>query len=121
MYEYAVMRDYGKRSKRLQGILERALLCFKQGGYTLENCYRKPSFNKISAYLECEWLAEDKGYYQAYSTILGYNTYTFSWCGLWVTKTPILNDNFVTIYLRYDTASNCRLYPIISVDINDIK
>lgn len=121
VYEYYVMREYGKRSKRLQDIMERALLYFKQGGYGLEDCYKKPSFKKISAYLECECMADELGYYQAYSTILGYNCSFFSWCGLWVTKKPLLNDNLVTIYLRYDTHTKYRLYPIISVDINDIK
>lgn len=117
----AIERGAGiKRTPLEEAICRRALARFKRGSLGLEDCYKKPSFAKISAYLECESLAEDCGVEQVCSSVIGYNCDTFSWGAVWVDKTPD-NDGHITIYLRYDTAWHRRLIEVCRVPYELVK
>lgn len=109
-----------KRTHLEDAICRRALARFKSGSLDLQDCYKKPSQAKISAYLECESLAEDCNMEQACSSVLGYNCSTFSWVAVWADKAPFI-DGYITIYLRYDTAWRCRLIPVCSVPYEWVK
>ena len=109
-----------KRTKKEQGICERALRRFERGCVSLYGCYEKPSQAKIRAYNECEM---EYLYYecvQVMSSVLGYNCNTFSWVGLWVDFTPSI-DGHVTIYLKYETAWHSRLIEVCSIDYRYLK
>lgn len=103
-----------KRTHLEDYICRLALARFKSGCLNLEDSYKKPSFAKISAYLECESLAEDCGVEQVCSSVIGYNCSTFSWGAVWADRAPD-NKGYITIYLRYDTAWRCRLIRVCRV------
>lgn len=103
-----------KLSRKDEQICLRALARFKTGSLDLQDCYKKPSFAKISAYLECESLADDCGVEQVCSSVIGYNCNAFSWGAVWADKTSD-NDGYISIYLRYDTAWHCRLIEVCRV------
>lgn len=111
----AIERGTGiKRTHVDEEICRRALSRFKGGRLDIADCYKNPSQAKISAYLECERLADEYGFEQVCSSIIGYNCQAFSWVAVWADKTPD-SDGYITIYLRYDTAWHCRLIEICRV------
>ena len=111
----AIERGTGiKRTRVEEEICRRALARFKSGTLDLHDCYKKPSFAKISAYLECESLADDCGVEQVCASVIGYNCDTFSWAAVWADRTRD-RDGYITIYLRYDTAWHCRLIEVCRV------
>lgn len=111
----AIERGTGiKRTPVEERICKQALSRFKRGSLGLQDCYKRPSFAKISAYLECETLAEESGVEQICSTIIGYNCQAFSWAAVWADKAAT-KDGYITIYLRYETAWHCRLIEVCSV------
>lgn len=103
-----------KRTPLEEAICRRVLARFKSGSLDLEDCYKRPSFAKISAYLECERLYLDSEVEQICSSIIGYNSSVFSWAAVWADKAPDKDGN-ISIYLRYDTAWHCRLIEVCQV------
>lgn len=100
-----------KLTSKQKALCVRALERFKRGCVNIVDCYKKPSFRKISAYLECEALHIDKNVKQIYSSVVSYNSQFFSWAGLWVDSSP--NEmGYINIYLRYDTPFNSHLIDV---------
>lgn len=118
----AIERGGGiKRTRIEDDICRRALTRFKSGSLDLGDCYKHPSFAKISAYMECESLADDYGVEQVCSSVIGYNSQTFSWAAVWCDTKPNPIDGYVTIYLRYDTAWHSRLIAVCSIPYEWIR
>lgn len=109
-----------KRTAEEDKICKRALWRFTHGALDLDDCYKKPSKAKISAYLECESLYLDYRVEEICSSVIGYNTCAFSWAAVWAVKAPDKDGN-ISIYLRYDTAWHCRLIKVCQVPYEWVK
>lgn len=121
LFNYCVKyREGFKRTNQDQAICERALQRFKGGCLRLDDCYKRPSDAKISAYLECESLSKEHGYFQVCSSVLGYNCNFFSWVALWADcKSDYTGE--VTIYLRFDTISSGKLIKVCRVPFDWVR
>lgn len=118
IFNYVVgMIEHGLGVRRTlveDAICRQAISRFKAGGVNLEDCYKKPSHAKISAYLECESMWEECGVKQVCSSIVGYNCQSFSWAALWVDNEPDKNG-CASVYIRYDTRRHCKLIEVCCV------
>lgn len=120
-FAYCIENRAGKwLSDKDRDICKRALYRFKRGCLNLGDCYKTYSDAKLSEYLQCESLCDEYGFEQVCSSIIAHNTYTFSWAALWVDKVPDSLE-YVSIYIRYDTAWHSRIIKVCRIPYDCVK